>query len=98
MHADARGTPPAAFAMPPQLLFDACPQVREVLPRPSSANDMSLWWEFAKHRKDEWHELVSQLFFTESTLDRQKFENEPDIVKRFTCSICDVAVFASEFL
>jgi hypothetical protein len=80
-----------------EVFYKACPAVREALPPPDNMHEMHCWWTFAQTRKEEWTELVSQLHFFESVLDRHKStELCDDLVKTYPCTICGSISFATE--
>lgn len=79
------------------VLYKSCPPVREALPQPIGTQELHIWWVFATTRQPEWNELISQLFFFESVLDRERCADVcGDLVKAFPCTRCATVSFATE--
>eukprot|EP00973_Karenia_brevis_P075321 10463862-Karenia_brevis.AAC.1 len=57
---------------------------------------MQIWWRYAKQNEGEWCDLVAQISFVDSVLDRPAEVSEHrSLLRTFKCSVCPDAAFAS---
>jgi hypothetical protein len=80
-------------------LYNFVPDVRASLPKPTLGGALQDWYRFIKLKPSAWSELVDQLRFIDSCIDKVKVsESLESVISSHVCGDCNAAFASSKAL